>query len=329
MANTTLAQLCTTLQTSTGSTVFSIASSITVPGDLPQTEIFVFQITSPTNPKADTFLRVATIYDLTTVTIGRGSAVLAGTTLYLDSGFTVTFTDVQTATTAKQLIQARVDSLVTDWDTYETAFIVPPSVQIPLTSPSLITAAKNTYYAAVATAATASTTAAMATATLTADNATLSTANATLSSDQVLYAQCQSIGTALAAISTGEIAFVSASNALLTASVAFAAANPSGTGIATINAANTAYASAVNAELTALRAPLTTLIASQSAYCAGLAAKVNPSSGSDVFAVAFATAAVNAATAANHTAQASLTAANAAVTTALAAVQALCPSFTG
>ena len=116
--STTLAQNCYTALSSAGTAEFVIESSITATTDLLRTEIFVFEITAATNPKADIFLRVGTVYDITALPVGRQTAILNGSTLYLSSGFIVSFSDVQTATTAKLTIQSRVNSLVTAYLLY-------------------------------------------------------------------------------------------------------------------------------------------------------------------------------------------------------------------
>jgi len=135
---TTLGQRCTVFLDFDGIQRFKIVSSIdsVLAGDLPlfgpspfTSNVFVHKIVAPTDAKADTFLRVANVADLTTLAQGREQAVGFGQMLYLTTSFSVTYDDIATATTAKTLIQQRVDNLIADWHTYNEKFLA------PLTSP--------------------------------------------------------------------------------------------------------------------------------------------------------------------------------------------------
>lgn len=131
---TTLGQRCTVFLDATGVQRFKIDSSIdsVLAGDLPifgpspyTSNIFVHKILNPADPKADTFLRVGTVADLTTLSLGRETAVGLGHSLYLSTEFSVTYDDIATASTAKLLIQQRVDNLIADWHTYNEKFLAP------------------------------------------------------------------------------------------------------------------------------------------------------------------------------------------------------------
>lgn len=164
---TTLGQRCTVYLDADGVQRFKIDSSIdaVLAGDLPiygvspyTSNIFVHQVTDPNNPKADTFLRVANVVDLTTLAQGRETAVGRNQTVYLASTFTVTYDNIASATQAKTLIQQRVDNLIADWHKYNDEFLaplnapaVPPytysDISLPLTL-SEETARKTAYYTA-------------------------------------------------------------------------------------------------------------------------------------------------------------------------------------
>jgi hypothetical protein len=65
---TRLNQECTSAEDATGALHFLIDNTISAvaPGDLPQAGIFLHQIVSSVDPKADVFMRIATLTDLTT-----------------------------------------------------------------------------------------------------------------------------------------------------------------------------------------------------------------------------------------------------------------------
>ena len=147
---TTLGQLCTGFYDNLGALKFQIVSSIdyVLEGDLPFATIFVHQIVSSTDPKADKFLRVGTVVDLTTQPLTRDAALLSGVATYLALDFTVTFADVATATTAKALIQTCVDTLISDWIKYNNEFIIPDSIELPAASDTIVEASQAAFAAA-------------------------------------------------------------------------------------------------------------------------------------------------------------------------------------
>lgn len=135
---TTLGQRCTVFLDENGVQRFKIDNSIdeVVAGDLPvfgpppyTSNVFVHKIVNPLDPKGDTFLRVGNVSDLTTLPLGREQAAGLGQSLYLSTEFSVIYDDIATASTAKVLIQQRVDNLIADWHTYNEKFLA------PLTSP--------------------------------------------------------------------------------------------------------------------------------------------------------------------------------------------------
>jgi hypothetical protein len=143
---TDLEQICKVLAVG-DKTKFEIQNTVTAvrEGDLPSSNVFVYEMLDVTDPKQDTFLRVASILDLTQMVRGRSAAVVGRVKNYLSSSFTVQFDDVATGTAAKKVIQARVDQLIKDWIQYNKDFIIPDHVPLPLFEASIVEAAKAKY----------------------------------------------------------------------------------------------------------------------------------------------------------------------------------------
>lgn len=213
MAITTLGQHCTVFLDTAGVQRFKIESSVdsVLAGDLPiygpspyTSNIFVHKIIAPTDPKADTFLRVANVADLTTLPLGREVAVGLGQLLYMTTAFTVIYDDIATASQAKTLIQQRVDNLIADWHAYNEQFLAPlnapplpdpqtySEIPFPLTA-SEEAARKALYNTAHANLLASKVTSAAAAATATATIAAASTANDAAASAVATSQQCSSM----------------------------------------------------------------------------------------------------------------------------------------
>jgi len=194
---TTLGQRCTVYLDSTGVQRFKIESSVDIvlAGDLPSANVFVHQVIAANDPKADKFLRVGNVADLTTLPQGRDAAVASVQVLYLSTEFTTTYDDIATASAAKKLIQQRVDNLITDWRAYNASFLAPVSVppnQSNISLPLTLTfedELKSTYSTAhaellVAQAASAAAATAVATTATAASTANTTVATTTTDSQQ-------------------------------------------------------------------------------------------------------------------------------------------------
>lgn len=107
-------------------------------GDLPSAEIFLHTITAANDPKADKFLRVAKLSDLTSTPRGRESALAQGNTKYLSASFSIEFDDVAVASEGKRVIQSRVDTLIDDYITYSTKFISPTEFEMPSVTDTIL-----------------------------------------------------------------------------------------------------------------------------------------------------------------------------------------------
>jgi len=351
---TTLGQRCTVFLDIDGVQRFKISSSIdaVLAGDLPifgpspyTSNIFVHKIVSPTDPKADTFLRVGNVADLTTLPLGRELAVGLGQTLYLTTEFTVIYDDIATASQAKTLIQQRVDNLIADWHTYNEKFLAPlttppnlSSIPLPLTL-SEETARKDAYNTAHAELLSAKVDSAAAAATSTASLTSAAAANEAAANAILNSQQCS---TTLGQLNTGITAmdsyrssvniFMTASRTFQTASAVYIAlgASPGLTALSVFTAAKTTYdaaviamQSAVSAEISLGQPTLDALHTSMATACTGKIADVNVAASKKTDADKAAAEATTAKKAADEATSAALIA----DTQAYLSVKELCPDF--
>jgi hypothetical protein len=279
---TTLGQRCTVYLDVDGVQRFKIDSSIdaVLAGDLPiygaspyTSNIFVHQVTDPVNPKADTFLRVGNIVDLTTLALGRETAVGRNQTLYLSTQFTVSYDNIASATQAKTLIQQRVDNLIADWHKYNDEFLaplnapaVPPytysDIPLPLTL-SEETARKDAYntahaeYLASRTAtATAQSAYAIAAAAATAANDAATKAVAESQKCSNLLGQFNGANTAVTSYRASVNTFMAAAAVFATASQTYInlGAAPGAGPLATFTAAKGVFDTAITTMAAAVQA---------------------------------------------------------------------------
>lgn len=324
-----LGQSCTAYLDSTGAQKFKIESYMesVLTGDLPHGEIFVHQVVVATDPKSDTFLRVANVVDLSTLPQGRDIAISKNQTIYLANEFTVVYDDIATASQAKLLIQQRVDNLIADWHSYNEQFLAPISVAppnhrsdipLPLTNGIVAqrTAAYSTAHAAylVAKADQASAAATLASAVTAAGLAN----NAAISS---VYdsQQCTTLLGQYNAAVAGASAYRTAVNTFMGVAKNFRDGIASS---AEFDAAYTAMQSAVTTELVNASL-LTGLQASMSSTCATKVAAVTTAANAKTTA----DAAVGTATTEKKAADDTLSTAQAADTAAYLAAAAVCPGL--
>lgn len=323
---TTLHQDSSTVYDTSGNPKFRIVSTITYVrnGDLPdnQPEVFVFQIVDATDPKQDKFLRVATIHDLSQVVRGREAARALSKTYFLSSSFTVDYDDVTTAISAKAVVQTRVDALITAWIDYSTKFVVPTDFTMPAPEDTLVTGAKNAYYAAK-TANTAKQAALTTSVTaLTDAQAAASRASSELAKAIALSTGCSELRSKLTTFTSeyrnrsAPADYRSSMNGLISA---VSAAGPN----VAYDAAHTAAMAAQTRETITLSPLLDSMVSTVETQCTAFTVAVQ----SAAQAKTTADAAVANAQTAQALAQASATAAAAAEAAALAAVMAVCPDF--
>ena len=315
---TTLDQNCTSIYDALGSTRFQVANNLSyvAPGDLPSQAVFVFQLGTAADPKTDAFLRIGSIQDITTMVIGRDNAISTQQLTYLATGFTVVYSDVATATAAKQLIQSRLEQLITDWQTYNTSF-ASSSTTYPLQDASLVTAKKDAYVAARTAKTAADAAAATAAAAVTAAQTVSANAAATQALKQSIYSDCTSTQTIVSGLVTGEAAFRAAAQAFLTA------VNSSAATISSAQLAAIAFSNAIAAETTNLQMPLQALSASFTTKCAQKQTDLNAASTARVVA----DTAINTAQRTAILTQQTAATAQTTLEGALADAVAVCPTF--
>ena len=293
-------------------------------GDLPFSEIFVHTIVDFTDPKADTFKRVANITDLNGVTRGRDAANSAGQTDYLRSSVTLEYDSVLVATEVKNTLLARVDTLITEWITYNTKFLAPTGSDFPLEDTSITVAAVETYKTALATKDAKETSVAAATVALNSASTAVATAQTSLTektADSVLCAQLMSL---LGAAVAGEAAFRTATDTFLVqCSTFYASADPASASAITFAAQLVTEQTAATAEKQNCQGNLAQLQTQLTTACATKTAAVTTAAAAKVAAdTSYAAARTTLAAA-----EAELAAAVTAVDSALAAVLSVCPSF--
>jgi len=105
-----------------GNQVYRIISVVTDKGDLPQAALFVLKINDNDDPTDDTFLRVASPYDLTNLYTDRDIAILNSSTAFLSAYAYSDFDDLEIAIQAQQEISGRINTLVELWQTYMDEF---------------------------------------------------------------------------------------------------------------------------------------------------------------------------------------------------------------
>lgn len=116
---------------------FVVTSTYTILGDLPHLNVFVLRIVDRTDPKADTFSRVARIADMTQLPQGRSAGLLSASGVgieYLQSTVRTTYKDLASAQAGAAAIKDRVNALAATWVDYSTNFAAAPeNIPIPYT----------------------------------------------------------------------------------------------------------------------------------------------------------------------------------------------------
>jgi hypothetical protein len=125
-------------------------------GDLPDKYLFVKKIVDPSDPQQDVFERIAEIVDFDStegIVPNRNWALSQGATYFRDTGFTKLYTDLEVAAAAVQAIRDRLNTLTTDYETYDTDFVTTPTeeAEYPSTDPTTIEQLKTAYSTSRAT----------------------------------------------------------------------------------------------------------------------------------------------------------------------------------
>ena len=311
---TTIEQDCSVGYDVNGAPLYLVATSVDYvkPGDLPFADIFVFQVNVPTDPKSDTFVRIASVADLSTYAAGREAAV----TYYLTSTFTVSYSSISDATAAKATIIDRINALIADWLASQTAFFNPTFYTLPAVESTVVAAAKAAYETAKTNAATAAAAVVTATTAVTTAATNVASANAALTTATSNSMACQGNTAAASKASVTDFpAFLATCKDVL----AHFTGGP--TTYSLLAAYYNEFATAVNTQ--AVTSDLSALTSSMGTMCNALSAQVITAAAAKTSADAAAATAQTAVQAA----QAAAAAATAAQNAALATVLAYCPTF--
>jgi hypothetical protein len=136
----------------TGKQVYRIVTVVVDKGDLPNLEIFVTTINDAIDPTADTFLRIATPFDLSNLTKSRVTAVANGYTVYLSASAVNDFDSLEAGIKATTELKGRINALVSTWLAYEGEFLTSPAVtySFPNADETYIQLTKDAYASAKA-----------------------------------------------------------------------------------------------------------------------------------------------------------------------------------
>jgi len=127
---------------------YQITTTVTAPGVLPDTGMFVFKIVDPAEPKDDAFQRVGQPKDINFMLRDRDAAIAAGDEEYLYFRLVKQYTDLEVAIQAKAAIKSRVDASIKQWYLYQTEFVGIVDSLHPGTDPEYEQQLENTYLAA-------------------------------------------------------------------------------------------------------------------------------------------------------------------------------------
>lgn len=139
-----------------GVQTFRIRATCDAKGDLPDTGIFLMQITNSRDSLEDVFTRIVNVADIETYTNNRDTAIAAGDIYWRSNELEKNYTDIDVAVSAVAAINDRVNSTVSAYSTYTDDFeTASEDSTFPSTDPSTLDALKTTYstkYAAYETA---------------------------------------------------------------------------------------------------------------------------------------------------------------------------------
>jgi hypothetical protein len=112
-------------------------------------DIFVTEIVDSSDLSQDVFNRVATVNDLMTLHVNREDALTSDDSYYRTAILEVEYDDIQVAVAANTEIQARVTTLINDWEIYVNDFLtengLPESVPMPGADADILAALVATY----------------------------------------------------------------------------------------------------------------------------------------------------------------------------------------
>ena len=123
MANLQLTQDRSVQVTAEGQTTYVITATVTAPGDLPSTGIFLYNIADPADPKDDSFLRIVSVFELTQADATRALAVSNGNSVFRQNKVTVTSDSIDVALAQSQTIRDRINALIADYTNLTDTFL--------------------------------------------------------------------------------------------------------------------------------------------------------------------------------------------------------------
>lgn len=107
-------------------------TTLTARGDLPDESVFVMSIEDALDPQQDRLVRIARVGDLVQLGKDRPTAVRLGEPLYRSSTITARYDLITEAQTAAAFVVEQINLLVTEYQTYLTAFKAVPAQVIAL-----------------------------------------------------------------------------------------------------------------------------------------------------------------------------------------------------
>lgn len=142
---------------------YQVIATCILPGTLPDTGIFVLNITQQQDPKNDLFVRIASTLDFSNLKNDRNAAIAAGDGAWRATTNTFKYTSIEVADAAWRELESRISALVTSFDNFINAFQTPPAgvtTIFPVPDPSTLNAlitAYNGYTTSIDSAETART----------------------------------------------------------------------------------------------------------------------------------------------------------------------------
>jgi hypothetical protein len=112
MANTIALQKRISQVGAFGGAEYKVETYVSERGDLPDSGVFLLEILDANDPSLDTLARIATVADLSTYRVDRVQAVRSGERFFRSSATTVTYTDLNVAQTAVEVLKDFINRLV-------------------------------------------------------------------------------------------------------------------------------------------------------------------------------------------------------------------------
>lgn len=174
-----------------GVQTFRITVQCVDKGPMPDTHLFLMEIVDPDDPQRDVFTRIVQLADLDALNVDpdepgyksdRSAAIASGKIYWRADAFTKDYTDLNLAEQADIAISDRLNTLVTDFSTFDASFKTSPeeSKYYPSADQNTIDALKAAYATAYDAYTTAQATQATAQTALTTADANLTTAQTAL-----------------------------------------------------------------------------------------------------------------------------------------------------